>query len=582
LHGPGSDPGTTRRRSGAAERGWNLNTAQRPAPGPARTRDPQRRRGTAPRGRASAGGLLFLVAFGLLLGAYVFSNPPGAASDEPSHLVKAAALSIGEVRGDPVRYRQIGAWSDARVEWLSRTSRILRVPPGYAGCEGFTVPSGGSCTDPTAVLDRPLPPVAAVSYVATYPVPAYLPAALGIRLASALGAGPTAGLLLARAAGAVAAGVFAAGAVRLLRRGGRADLPVLAGAALVLTPMVVFTCSQVSGSGLELTSGLCFGAGLLRLARPALGDLSARAAWAWTGVSGVVLATARTLGPMWLVVAIGVVLALRGGRLAGAVRMAPRPAAAAIGALLAGTALSLTWQAVVEPHPRTSLGITLANLPAAVRGMLGVADMYVGRLGWIGIRLPLLLVVGWLLLTAVLVGLAARLGTRRERAALTFSVVVAVGVTVFVAAYAILATAPDFVMQARYVMPALSMVPLVAVDILRGHAHEGWRRWGPRPDGVAAGVLGWVTLAQVVAFTTNVAAHRAAWRPPLGWTTWTWAVAVAALASLAATVRMLRADRPPAVAVALLRPPPVPRTAVAERPVPVVADPLATGGVRAR
>jgi Predicted membrane protein (DUF2142) len=363
--------------------------------------------------------------------------------------------------------------------------------------------------------------------------------------------------------------------VRMLLRGNRRDLPVLAGASLALTPMVLFTCSQVSGSGLELTSGLCFGAGLLRLARPAVRDLSDRAAWLWTGASGVVLADARTLGPMWLVSLIGVVLVLRGSRLLAAVRAAPRTAGCAIGALLAATAASLAWQSAVEPHPRTSVLIALRNVPSAVRQLLGVADMYVGRLGWISIRLPLVLVIGWLLLLAAMVGVAARLGTRRERIALAAAPAVALGVTVFVAAYAILPTAPDFVMQARYVMPVLTMVPLVAVDVVRAHAGEARRRWGSRPENAAAAVLVGATIAQVVAFGTNQAAHQSAWRPPLGWGVWDGAVAAAALCGLGATVRLLRAGRRQPSAVRL--PPVIVPVAGRDRGLPVVADPVASG-----
>jgi hypothetical protein len=352
--------------------------------------------------------------------------------------------------------------------------------------------------------------------------------------------------------------------------------------SLALPPMVLFTCAQVSGSGLELTSGLCFGAALLRLARPALADMSARRVWLWAAASGVVLATARTLGPMWLVVALLVVGTLRGGRLVRAVRTAPRRAVAAIAAVVAGTAASLAWQGIVEPHPRTSLVIALRNVPSAVRQLLGVADMYVGRFGWISIRLPLLLVIGWLLLTAGLLAVAARLGTRRERVALAVSVAAALGVTVFVAACAILPTAPDFVMQARYVMPALTMVPLVALDVVAAHHGEARRRWGSRPDGVAAAVLACVTLAQVVAFGTNVAAYRATWRPPLGWGFWACVVGAAALLSLAATARALRAARrQPSVARSVVRTEPAPRRLVPvaghDRALPVATDPLPTG-----
>lgn len=554
-------------RTTTATRGHDLTRSTRPAPSVLAV--PTRRR------RARTGGLLFLAALGLILSAYVFSNPPGAASDEPSHLVKAAALSVGQVRGTPIDYAKIGAWSDAKVDWTSRTSRVLRVPTAYAGCDGFTLPVTGSCSDSRTALSEPTPADTSVSYVATYPVLPYLLPALGIRLSSALGGGPGAGLLAARIAGALAAAAFAAGAVRLLLRGNGRDLVVLAGTSLAVTPMLLFTCAQVSDSGLELTSGLCFGAALLRLARPAPLDLSPRAVWFWTAASGLVLADARTLGPMWLAALVGVVLALRGRRLVRAVRTAPWAAGIALGLLATATGASLVWQSVVEPHPRTSLLIALRNVPSAVRQLLGVADMYVGRFGWISIRLPLVLVVGWLLLLAGLLAVAARLGTRRERVALAVSLATALGVTVFVAAYAILPTAPDFVMQARYVMPALTMVPLVAVDVLRAHAGEAKRRWGSRPEGVATAVLLCVTVAQVVAFATNVAAYRHTWRPPLGWAVWEGAVLTAAVAVLAGTVRLLRAARRQPVAV-----PGAPvfvPVAAPEHPLPRVPDPVATG-----
>lgn len=528
------------------------------------------------RRRARSGALLLLAAFGLLLTAYVFGNPPGAASDEPSHLVKAAALSVGQVRGTPVDYEKIGAWSDAKVDWTSRTSRVLQVPAAYAGCDGFSLPTSGPCTDRRAVLDRPLPLGTSVSYVATYPVLPYVLPALGIRLASALDGGPGAGLLAARVAGALAAAAFAAGAVRLLLRGSARDLPVLAGTSLALTPMLLFTSAQVSDSGLELTSGLCFGAALLRLARPAPRNLSPRAVWAWTAASGVVLADARTLGPMWLAVLVGVVLALRGRRLLGAVRGAPWPAGTALGGLFAATGVSLAWQWSLEPHPRTSLLIALRNVPSAVRQLLGVADMYVGRFGWISIRLPVVLVVGWLLLLTALIAVAARLGTRRERIALAVSLAAALGVTIFVAACAILPTAPDFVMQARYVMPALTMVPLVAVDVLRAHAGEAERRWGALLPCVAAGVLVCVAVAQVVAFDTNVAVYRRAWRPPLGWGVWEWTVLAAAAAFLAGTLRLHRGGRR-RPAAALPSPPVLVPVAGREPALPVVTDPVASG-----
>ena len=325
-----------------------------------------------------------------------------------------------------------------------------------------------------------------------------------------------------------------------MRRRDGSDLPVLAGVALAFTPMVVLTSSQVGDSGLEITGALCFAAGLFRLAGPRPSDLSTRAVWVWTGLGGLVLACARPLGPAFLVEITVVVLLLRGRRLVRAVRRSPWFAALTAGSLAAATALSLGWEFLVEPHPHVSVWTVLDNLPRGFAQLLGVADMWVGRLGWIDLRLPLFLVIIWLLLIVGLVAVAARLGTRRERWALAVTGLLAVLTAAGVWAGVIGATDPQFVMQARYVLPVLSMVPLVALDVLREHSPEMARRWQDRPALVAAGVVVFVALGQATAFETEVSAEHGIWTPPLHWETWEVVVTFAVLLAVAGAARSLR------------------------------------------
>jgi hypothetical protein len=502
--------------------------------------------GPAPQRRTRHAGSLVLAALVLLLCSWVMAVPPGGTSDEPSHLIKAAALSIGDLYGPPVDYTSVSNWPAGKLNWTSQTARILRVPPGYAGCNGFKVPIEGNCTEGPQLLDRPLPPGTSVSYVATYPPFAYLPAALGIRLATALHQTPYTGLELARGFGAVVALVFLAGAGRLLRRRDGSDLPVLAGVALAFTPMVVLTSSQVGDSGLEITGALCFAAGLFRLAGPRPSDLSPKAVWVWTGLGGLVLACARPLGPAFLVEITAVVVLLRGRRLVRAVRRSPWFAVTVATCLAGATAISLGWEFLVEPHPHVSVGTVLGNAPEGFAQLLGVADMWVGRLGWIDLRLPLFLVIIWLLLIAGMAVVAARLGTRRERWALGVTALLAVLTTAGVWAGVIGATDPQFSMQARYVLPVLSMVPLVAVDVLREHAPEMARRWQGRPALAGAGVLVFVALGQAIAFETEAAAQHGIWTPPLHWETWEVVVTFAVLLATAGAVRSLRSSEPSA------------------------------------
>jgi hypothetical protein len=535
--------GRTAVPTGPRGRGQALRAVEQdPAAATSRERDPSAGPADAgARRRTRHAGWLALGALALLFTAWVVGTPPGGTSDEPSHLIKAAALSVGDLQGSPVAYTRIGTWPESKIAWTSRTARILHVPPGYEGCNGFTVPVTGPCGPGPQALDRPLPPGTSVSYVATYPPFAYVPAAIAIRIASALGQGPYAGLIAARAADALVALLFLAGCGRLLRRRDGGDLPVLAGASLAITPLVVLTGAQVGDSALEISGALCFAAGLLRLAGPRPADLSPRAVWAWTGLGGLALVGARPLGPVFLVLVTAVVLLLRGRRLLRAARLAPVAAGVVAVALAAATVASLTWEFTVEPHPHVSLGTVLSNVPHGFGQLLGVTDMWVGRLGWITVRLPLFLVVLWILLIAGLVGVAARVGTRRERVTLAVTVLLAVLTTVGVWAGVIGATSPQFVMQARYVVPVLSMVPLVAVDVLREHLGELRERWGARPMVVAAGVLVFVGVGHAVAFETGVTAFRGSWQPPLHWETGEVLVLLAVLLVLGAAVRSLRA-----------------------------------------
>ena len=316
---------------------------------------------------------------------------------------------------------------------------------------------------------------------------------------------------------------------------------MLAGASLAITPLVVLTGAQVGDSGLEITGALCFAAGLLRLAGPRPADLSPRAAWTWTGLGGLALVGARPLGPVFLVLITALVLMLRGRRLLRAARLAPWAAGITGVALAAATVASLTWEFTVEPHPHVSLATVLSNVPHGFAGLPGCGRHVGGRLGWIAVRLPLFLVVIWLLLIAGLVAVAARVAAPGGSGPRWWSPSSWRCSPRRVWAGVIGATSPQFVMQARYVIPLLSMVPLIAVDVLREHLGELEARWGARPMVVAAAVLVFSGLGLAIAFETGVTAFRDLWQPPLHWETSEVVVLLAVLLVVAAAVRSLRA-----------------------------------------
>jgi hypothetical protein len=130
-------------------------------------------------------------------------------------------------------------------------------------------------------------------------------------------------------------------------------------------------------------------------------------------------------------------------------------------------------------------------------------------------------------------------GTRRDRVLL--SVVTVVSILFPVLFYAWVYRFSGFDLQGRYVIPALSLVPLVAGEIvLRNRARRPSRhgRW-PAVAGIgfAAGfqlVAWWVAASHAASDSSPFwFLDRATWTPPLGWWPWTLMAIAATLGSAA-------------------------------------------------
>jgi hypothetical protein len=238
-----------------------------------------------------------LLGYAAPVAAWIWGSPAGAAPDEEAHYVRAAAVGQGELVGEPVAIDGSPGSNPTTLEWVREVSRAVTLPaalapPDFAGCFANRPAVSAACTRTErapAIAERLL------TYVAVYqPVP-YLAPGLLTRLAS----NPWQALFLGRLATAVTSLALLALAVAVLREG-RRDALALAGLLLAASPMLVFLASVVSSSGLELTSAVCFVAGLARAgeSRPS------RTAALALGAGGFVLATARPFGPLWVVLAI--------------------------------------------------------------------------------------------------------------------------------------------------------------------------------------------------------------------------------------------------------------------------------------
>ena len=465
--------------------------------------------------------LLLLLSYLLLVGAFIVTNPPGQASDEPANFYKAAALAHGQLVGEPARIVSTAGWSQSQLAWLNKTTREFSLPPRLAGCGPFSLPAP-TCPDLGTRTERPLLPGQQLSYVGTYPPASYVPPAIGIRVAEAVGLGPIGTVRAARAAGALVDLVLMAVAALLVLGGRRSPFPVLA-LVLIATPLVLFTMSQVSSSGLEIAAAICFAAGLLRLSRAAA---EPPAAWVWvaTAVSGVLFVMCRPTSPPWCLLVLSLVVLLRPRGMWRAVRAARWKAVATGAALAAGSLSTLLWVARVEPkRPPVSLGEVLGNLPLAWERLPGVAEQAVGRLGWINIPLDAQLVYLWWLLIVVFLLAALLVGSWWERLVLLLGGVGVVALTLLVDAGVQLPTTPDFQMQARYVFAAAVVVPLLAAEILQR------RRTNHLDLLLCAAAVGVLLQLSAAAVVTNMRPYMAGpvLESPLGWSGWQWVVTVA-------------------------------------------------------
>ena len=488
---------------------------------------------------------LVVAAFLLLGTAWLVGNPPGAAPDEPAHYLKALAAGRGQLHlgRKPVPPPAAEPLSPAQ-RWLLTNSRLVRVPAGLAptplACNAFQSEVSAGCLDEPASLAV----TEAATSVGPYQPFTYVLPGLLMRLASEPESATRWGRLGFWLVSAVLLGL----AVFLVWSpddGGWS----LVGLLVATPPMAVFMVSVLSANGLEIAAALCFGAALLRLARPGLPP-----GWAWAaaGGSGVLLALSRVTGVVWLGLLLLVVVALVGRAEARSVaRRGARPALAAaiaVGGAVLGTAV---WEVVVQPRPRRSLGAAVRGLPQELRELPDTYRQVVGVFGWLDAPMPDEAFWAWTALLVVLLVLALVAGSRRQR-------VVVVGL-VFgsIAATVALATAnrpTGFPVQGRYVLPVLTGVPLVAGEIVRANRE----RLPQLFRALAVPSFAAVTAAvQAVAWYYNGRRHavgtggprwflgREEWSPPLGWVPWLVVALSAALLLVAASLFARGTSRQP-------------------------------------
>lgn len=226
--------------------------------------------------------------------AWVFAVPPFRGSDEFDHVYKAAAVARGDwVPSPTAATRGTGAWLDVPADLVEAANAQCEDLPYTkpVDCVGTT---DGATTRVASGAGRYHPLYYALVGTPALPFDGY------------------AALYVMRLVTVFFAWLLFCAALAATRTWARTNWPT-ATLAIAATPVLIYSSSVVAPNGIEMMAGLAFwtsAIGVARGVRPAHdGRLLLIAA-----VSGSLLVTTRSLGPLWcLMVAVTVLISVRPG-----------------------------------------------------------------------------------------------------------------------------------------------------------------------------------------------------------------------------------------------------------------------------
>ena len=453
----------------------------------------------------------------LLSGLWGLANPPFAAPDEPAHVLRAYAISHGQLTGKTPTPRQ-----ERRLHLTDRKDYlIVRAPAVYAGairaCFAGHPSTTAACLhfgDSERLTDQG-------TYVARHP-PGYY--ALVGPVTWFVPDGSVA-VHLMRLIGALITGAFVATAITALRRAGAPRI-VTIGLALAITPMVLFISASVNPSAPEIASAIAVWVCGFLLVRGAAERVDDRLVTT-VGIAGCALALSRQLGPFWVGL-IGLTLLGVSNR-AGLRNIARSNRARVWAALIVVSSLfQVGWDVIVKPLDVTRSGHDTKTVAASdiLRTTVGrtfprYLEM-IGRFGWLDTPAPALTWVPWTIALGALVFAAVLWSTRRGVAVLLglLAATIVVPVAIEAPTYA---DAANLTWQGRYTLPFAVGVPILAGALL--WTTERGRRLVTSRLLWAIGIV--LAGAQILAFGQNLRRYTvgargpisfwgsAAWSPPL-------------------------------------------------------------------
>lgn len=499
-----------------------------PLPLPVRSR---RRHGTM---WALVGVLLFALA-----AAWSLATPLMASPDEPSHVVKAAAVVRGQWSGTlgpkPTDASRPGAGTI--VQLPTDLAASLALPNCYA----FRSENAADCVPQ-------LPPrtgntVPAETFAGQYP-PLYY---AFVGWPSLLLTGEAGLHAMRLASAAISAAMLAWGAFRLSTvRGNRL---ALWGAVVAITPMCLFLAGTVNPSGWEIATAFSFWTACLAIVSRH-GPLGT-SALVHAAVSGAVLVNIRASSPFWaLAIVVVAIIAAPPGRLHELVRHRLALWLGSAALLSGATAVGwiLTHGKIASSH---NLSTQLANPKVILLAINGRGFEYlqnmIGDFGWLDTPVPPLTYVLWYVAAGalILLGLTAPMRARSKTGLALLVVGVAAAPFIFEFPTA---TGASLVWQGRYALPVAVGVPLLAALLVgeqRPEVVEFLRRMfrGTLPVVVVAHVAAfyWASRRYSVGAHGHLITFSPRWSSPIGYLPGTalYAVLCAALAAI-----VWRAARP--------------------------------------
>lgn len=486
----------------------------------------------------------FLIAFALLLAPMLLwsvASPLMSAPDEPSHAIRAVAVAHGDFTGH----------AETDSAW-----QISVTVPRYAAhtheltCFAFQDDIPASCQSPvTGDPDKPT----SITTSAGINSPVYY-AIVG---APSLVLSGDAALYGMRFVNAIVCAALLALMFMSLRQLPSSKWATL-GALVSVTPMVLFLSGSINPNGMEFAAAAALFAALLTVVRTPSPGKTLWERGATVVISAAILANTRSIGLLWILLAVVGALILCNGQMMKALFRRWETWLIVGGSALVSL-VAVAWY--VKPPITTADGPVFQGAGTSFRTAflhmlietLNYARDWIGFFGWVDRPAPPITVIIWT--AAICAIVVASLALSRGRALLAVVFFAAAVALVPAVAQAAIVTESGYIWQGRYTLVLLVYLLIasgLALDLRvpDALATPAGRRLTIAGIGLLAfghlAAFVWTLKRYVVgdAAPLSTMVTSPSWQPPLGWIVIALALVVSLGVALWVSVRVLTRTDP--------------------------------------